>query len=135
MVMITDRLITVERKMLHLERELHIVKLQQSSLGRHPLCTTQTTTPVCPQHTTLPPLSSAYCTASPVLSILHCQPFQSTILTLDAEVSSTTTNQPYHKSITHTISIITSAASGSSTHYKSRSPTEPLNQLLICSPT
>ena len=65
MVMITDRLITVERKMLHLERELHIVKLQQSSPGRHPLCTIQTTTPVCPQHTALPALSR---------SILHCHP-------------------------------------------------------------
>ena len=31
MDMFTDHLVTVERKMVHFERELHIVKLQQSS--------------------------------------------------------------------------------------------------------
>ena len=84
----TDRLITVEREMLHFEKELHIVKLQPSSSGRS-TSTTQTTTPVCP---------TAYC-------------------------------------IDHTFSIITSTDSASSTHYKSGSPTELLNQSLICSPT
>ena len=101
MDMSTDRLIIVERKMLHFERELHIVK--------------QTTTQVCP---------TAYCTATP-------SNLQSILCT--AEASSNTTTQPYHKSTTdHTISIITSTTSASSTLYKSRSPTEPLIQSLIC---
>ena len=54
MDMFTDRIITVERKMLHFERELHIVKLQQSSPGRHP----QHRLPpkYVSQHTALPPL-------------------------------------------------------------------------------
>ena len=54
MDMFTDRIITVERKMLHFEMELHIVKLQQSSPGRHP----QHRLPpkYVPQHTALPPL-------------------------------------------------------------------------------
>ena len=54
MDMFTDRLVTVERKMLHFERELHIVKLQQSSSGKQP----QHRLPpkYVPQHTALPPL-------------------------------------------------------------------------------
>ena len=118
MDMFTDRLVTVERKMLHFERELHIVKLQQSSSGRHPHRILQ--------HQYVPQ-ATAYCTAttSNLQSILGTD-----------EASSTTTIQPYHKSTTdHTISIITSNASASYTHYKSRSPTEPLSQSPICSPT
>ena len=53
MDMFTDRLVTVERKMLHFERELHIVKLQQSSSGRHPQHRLQHQ--YVPQHTALPP--------------------------------------------------------------------------------
>ena len=54
MDMFTDRLVTVERKMLQFERELHIVKLQQSSSGKQP----QHRLPpmYVPQHTALPPL-------------------------------------------------------------------------------
>ena len=61
MDMFTDRLVTVERKMLHFEKKLHIVKLQQSSSGIH---------------------NTEYHT-SMAHSILHCYPFQPTIHTSD----------------------------------------------------
>ena len=54
MDMLTVRLVIVERKMLQFERELHIVKLQQSSSGKQP----QHRLPpkYVPQHAALPPL-------------------------------------------------------------------------------
>ena len=52
MDMFTDRLVTVERKMLHFERELHIVKLQQSLSGKQPQH--RLLPKYVPQHTALP---------------------------------------------------------------------------------
>ena len=54
MDMFTDRLVTVERKMFHFERELHIVKQQQSSSGKQPHHGLPPK--YVPQHTALPPL-------------------------------------------------------------------------------
>ena len=54
MDMFTDRLVTVEMKMLHFEKEIHIVKLQQSSSGRHPQQRLQHQ--YVPHHTALTPL-------------------------------------------------------------------------------
>ena len=72
----------------------------------------------------------------PILFALYTDELLERLEQTTTEASSTITTHPYNKSASdHTFSIITSTTSASSTHYKSRSPTELLNQSLICSPT